>query len=143
MKEDTIERIYKRILHEIVEPITGTKITYNHDLNRIGKQLIGTEFLGVYPSDRMPKNKGYYIANVDKSSQPGTHWLGCVNSNGHRYIYDSFGRGSSSIIPHVSGSIIDADYDREQDINENNCGARCLAWLLVAQHLGIDNAMKI
>jgi hypothetical protein len=142
--EKTVERIYKRILHEIVEPITGKGVTYDDDLWEIGKDLLGPKFHGVYSSNNTPTTKNiYYIINVDKSTEPGSHWLGCVNQNNRTYIYDSFGRKTAKLIPHLGGKITDADYDKEQKNNEDNCGARCLAWLLVVKHLGVKNALKI
>lgn len=142
MKEETVERIYKRILKEVVEPITGGGLTYSNTLQKTCDRL-GVPILGVYASDELPGHDGYYICNVDKSYESGSHWLGCVNSDGTTYIYDSFGRASGPLLS-SDRCIVDSDLkDREQDPKQENCGARCIAWLLCVKHLGLHNALKI
>ncbi len=44
---------------------------YNDQLEKIGSNLIGKKFLGVYPSDSIPKykNNTYLIFNVDKKNE--------------------------------------------------------------------------
>jgi len=141
MNEKTVESIYNRILNEIVIPVVGNKITYSNDLDAFGRTHIGKEFVGVFSSDRMPTH-GYSIINVDKSHESGSHWLGIVFKDGEPHIYDSYGRRSSDLIPHIGGAV-DADYDREQGKKEENCGARSLTWLICVKYLGLDNALKI
>jgi len=147
--EKTIENIYNRILKEIVEPLVGTDITYDSDLDMAGQSLMGKDFKGVFPSDKLPDFPGLYIFNVDTSEQSGTHWIATVITPTHTYIYDSFGRKSIKLVPHTAkkilgkGKLRDTDYDAEQEPEENNCGARCLAWLICCKHLGIEASMKI
>ena len=56
-------------------------------------------------------------------------------------MYDSFGRPSDKLIG--LGNTVDADYDVEQKEIEQNCGQRCLAWLMCIHHYGIDKALLI
>jgi hypothetical protein len=63
-----IDKIYLKILHDVVEPKTGSEETYGDDLNKIGKKLLGTKFRGVFPSDRIPILNDitpYAILNLD------------------------------------------------------------------------------
>lgn len=53
-------------------------------------------FLGVFPSDQLPKKiKSYpacFVCNVDKSTEPGTHWLAFyLPSSDKVEFFDSFG----------------------------------------------------
>ena len=114
--------------------------------------MLGNKFKGVYPSDKIPKlNKlqPYAILNLDNSSKPGSHWIAVAydDNNNNIVVYDSFGRNSQKIIPNLynayGGRVIDADYDSEQRIKEDNCGQRSLAWLVIADNDGIDDAIMI
>ena len=63
-------------------------------------------------------------------------------------FYDSFGRDDTTIINNLrfsgNGKIVDSDKkDVEQNMKETNCGARCIAWLLVYNDLGEDYAKLI
>ena len=62
-------------------------------------------------------------------------------------FYDSFGRNDTEIIPNLkysgNGKIINTDDDTEQEIMEENCGARCLAWLCLYDEYGEDTAILI
>jgi len=49
---------------------------------------------------------------------PGEHWIACYNN----YTYDSFGR--------------DASQDAEQEESEDDCGQRCIAWLMLCKRYG-------
>ena len=146
-KEKHIENLYNQILRHIMVLI-GDTTTYLSELNGIGKK-----FKGVYPSDKIPKLNDlspYAILNLDTSKQPGSHWV-AIAKNPHKdetLIYDSFARKGSKIIKSLAysgnGRIINSDLkDAEQDIMETNCGARCLAYLVVVEKYGWDAAKLI
>ena len=127
--------IYDTLLKDIVYPLLGNKVTYSNDLHRVGKQLLGKDFIGVYPSDQIPmlKNKQCCILNLDKSDQSGSHWIAVYRVGKTNLTYDSFGRKSSKIIPSLK-NVVDADYDSEQMIEEEDCGSRSIAFLLVCKY---------
>jgi hypothetical protein len=154
-KEKEIELVYNKILKQIIEPLSGDETTYLTELNGIGKKLFGVKFKGVFPSDKIPKLNDlspYAILNLDTSKQPGSHWVAIAKyptqSKPKTLLYDSFARKGSKIIKSLSysgnGRIINSDLkDSEQDVMETNCGARCLAWLVVVEKYGFDAAALI
>jgi len=151
MHEKGANIMYNSILKKMVYPLIGNKSTYQHELDKAGIKLLGTEFKGVFASDKIPvlnDLKKYAIINLDKSTEPGSHWVAIAFDNDKIYVYDSFGRKTKNIMPSIYGSgngsnIIDTDYDKEQKIKETNCGARCLAWLILFEHYGFKNALLI
>ena len=149
MNENNVIKLYNEILRE-VEKILGNGITFSTDLERVGKQLLGTKFKGVYASDKIPKlnhTNPYCIANVDNSHQLGSHWVALVKSGRNIVVYDSFGRKTSKLIPNVrlsgNGKIIDTEHDREQRIKQENCGQRSLAFLVFYDKYGKDMSLMI
>ena len=151
-KEKHIENLYNQILKQIVVLI-GDTTTYLSELNGIGRKLFGVKYKGTFPSDKIPKLNDlslYAILNLDTSKQPGSHWV-AIAKNPHKdetLIYDSFARKGSKIIKSLAysgnGRIINSDLkDSEQDIMETNCGARCLAYLVVVEKYGWDAAKLI
>jgi len=92
--------------------------------------------------------KRYAIVNLDRSTQAGSHWIALAYHNNKVYVYDSFGRQSTKIIPSLwtSGNvstIVDAQHDAEQDMSEQDCGQRSLAWLMFFDKWGASNAILI
>ena len=143
-------QMYNQILNKVVEPMVGDDITYQDGLDKAGNNMFCRRFKGVFASDKIPRLndlKKYAILNLDRSNEQGSHWIAIAFENGKTYVYDSFGRKSSRIIPTLfhsgNGRIMDADYDSEQKIKENNCGARSLAWLLFFDRYGANMAMRI
>jgi len=139
--------IYNKILKEI-KPLGNT--TYLSDLLGLSKKLLGVKFKGVFPSDKIPTLNDlsrYAILNLDKSTESGSHWVAIAKHGDITYLYDSFGRKNTQIIPNLkfsgNGRIIDTDYDAEQKIYEIDCGARCLAWLLFFDKYGPKCALLI
>jgi hypothetical protein len=140
LNEITVKEIEKMVGHN--------KGTYSDELEKVGKKLFGKKFDGVYSADnyRLKKNK-YFIVNLDKVRQPGSHWIAIATDNKNRaYLYDSFGRDTKEIID-VSGNgnngTYDAEHDAEQDDKEENCGQRSLAWLFIYDKWGKETAMQI
>ena len=116
--------------------------TTSGDLDKAGKALFRSKWGGVWASDTLPqklKKPMYYISNTDPSGEVGEHWIGI-----HRgFVYDSFGRSAKQLSCHLTGrNLRKTDEEPEQDISEQNCGQRSLAWLLVAKKFGIDIASK-
>jgi hypothetical protein len=113
----------------------------------VGKFLFGKDYVGTYSSDNIPilKKDQMCIINNKPLSSPGEHWvaLAFINSTKKIMVYDSFGRKTTSLIPSLIQSHIDTDPDAEQSIDEENCGARCMAWLLVFKRFGAIVAKKI
>ncbi len=140
-----INQINKEFIN-IMKPYIGNSTTYSSDLNKKGKKIFGHRFLGVFASDQLPdiKNEEMYIANLDKSNEPGSHWIGVYSENNKIYVYDSFGRKSKKIIPSIfgKGAIQDTEYDAEQSENEDNCGLRSLVFLYMADEFDPDLVAK-
>jgi len=152
MIEAKAEQLYNQILTKQIYPLIGDKSTYMDDLDRVGRKLLGIKFKGVFPSDKIPKLndlKPYCILNLDKSTESGSHWIALAKIHGKNssIVYDSFGRSNKKIIPALknsgNGTIQDTDRDAEQEIVETDCGARCLAWLVLLDKYDVETARLI
>jgi len=148
-KEKDAHLLYNKILKD-VEKVTGDKTTYLQQLNKVGKKMLGVKYKGTFPSDKIPKLNDlspYCILNLDKSTEPGSHWVALVKHGDNSILYDSFGRDNKKIIPNLrysgNGQIFNTDKDSEQKIEETNCGARCVAWIKFFNTYGAKNAMLI
>lgn len=149
-KERYCNLIYNKILKDIVKPISGDSTTYLTELLGVGKKFLGVKFKGVFPSDKIPKLNDlspYAILNLDTSKESGSHWVAIAKHGDDTYLYDSFGRRDTQIIPNLqysgNGRIINTDNDAEQKIEELDCGARCIAWLIFFDKWGEKCAMLI
>lgn len=143
-------RIYNKVLKTVVEPLTGVDTTYSDELNKVAKICLGSKFYGIYASDKIPvltEEKPYAILNLDKTGLPGSHWISIAKHGKNTYCYDSFGRSASKIIPSLinsgNGKIINTELDAEQHDKEDNCGARCIAFLIVYDQWGAEMARWI
>jgi len=127
----------------------GTGVTYTSQLTDICNQLFGKhKYRGTFSSDTLPKltkARPYAIVNVDKSTQPGSHWVACCWLPGGMLVYDSFGRKTSKLMKNIykKYKTIDTDYDAEQPIKQKNCGSRCIAWLRMCDTYGTNIAKMI
>ena len=130
-----------------IERIVGKLETDSDQLNNVGRQYFGINFLGCFPRDRVPELKVNQscIINEDKHTGPGFHWMAMYRGLSGNIFYDSFGRPHKKIMKNLNKrKVIDADdKDREQRLSETNCGARALAFLMVCYYMGPDYAMLI
>lgn len=126
---------YEQCLREL-EGVLGTEATYASDLDHIGYCLFGDKWGGVFAKDQDFPIDRYCIINTHNQDQSGEHWLAL----GCGVLYDSFGRDLRKMI---GGRMKITEPDPEQEESENNCGARCLAWLCVLDDCGIEIALTI
>jgi hypothetical protein len=151
MTEKESVDFYNQYLKQVYT-LLGNKSTYLSELEGVGRKLLKVKFKGVFPSDKIPKLNDlspYCILNLDKSTQSGSHWISLAKfpNSSDSLVYDSFGRDFKEIIPALNytgnGRIINTDRDPEQKIQETDCGARCIAWLMVFDRHGADMAKMI
>jgi hypothetical protein len=148
--EARANKIYEEIL-KMVESQLGSTTTFQHTLQRFGKKLFGPKFAGVFASDKVPKlskETPYAILNLDKSGEPGSHWVAVVFVKPNNImVYDSFGRKTKHILPNLessgNGNIHMTDPDPEQTESQKNCGARSISFILLYHFYGHDMAMLI
>jgi len=123
------------------------QVTTDQQLLEAGRRLLGPSFHGVYASDQVPKKFTYCITNVDTAEKPGSHWVAIAalpkNTEAKYMVYDSFGRSTSKLMPHLDLSYMDSHKDAEQSKKGDTCGARCLAWLCLCRLVGTDVAQLI
>ena len=136
-----VDEIYKDVLH-LVHGWIGKTTTYQGELDKLGNRILGTKFKGVHAKDDSPalKNGEMCILNMDKKSEPGSHWVALVRHNGEFIMYDSFGRSAlmkKEFAPVLGKGLKMTDPDPEQRTEEKNCGARCLTALLIYKLWGI------
>ena len=138
------EKHYKKSLRKALK-LLGNGITYSDQLAEVCSTLFGHQFIGVFASDLVPrkmKRGSMAIVNLDDSTKPGSHWVALAkyNSSNTMLVYDSFGRKTKRILNGLLGGrseqILDTEYDAEQSVDEMNCGARCVAFLMVFKDLG-------
>ena len=149
MSDKTPTDIYNGILQEIERIMGKDTQTSNIELNAIGNRIFGKKYIGTFSSDKIPKLKKNQmcIANLDTSTQPGSHWVSLFcNEYGRCYFYDSFGRKATSFknINKRNKILQEAqDYDAEQDYEESNCGQRCLSFLCCCEVMPMEDVMSI
>lgn len=143
------ETLYNSCYKYVLAYFKDENTTYGRDLDRICHKVLDKNFLGVFAVDEIPIEildySHLFIVNLDRSDQPGSHWI-AVGGTGHSFIiFDSFGRKSSEIVPKLTYYFytFDTEHDAEQDDKENNCGQLCVAWLLLHNLFGGDYSIYI
>jgi hypothetical protein len=58
-------------------------------------------------SSPVPIRDGYFIIHTDFIGGPGVHWMAVVNQGHSVYVYDSFGRRATSILPTFVQKMVD------------------------------------
>ena len=95
----------------------GDQTTDENQLNKMGGELFGSLWNGVYAGNERPPTTGYSIQNtMPRSTTDVGHWLARADDT----VYDSYGRARFG----------DMSGDAEQRLDETCCGQMCLAWLL-------------
>lgn len=138
----TPNKIYNKLIGIVEQSIGHDKTTTDRELDLCARLFFSPkEFLGVFPSDRVPhiKHGQFCIANVDKAHQPGSHWVAIT----HDLFYDSFGRSHNTLMKHSNLQQTNTEDDAEQTIPESNCGQRCIAFLLLYKYWGRQYAQEI
>jgi hypothetical protein len=99
-------------------------------------QAVGQIFLGVYPADMLPKITQFpaaLIANLDPSTEPGTHWVSLYfNKTGICEYFDSFGRKPGFLERYILKNCKKYVYNNKQvqEIFTTVCGQLCIYVLL-------------
>lgn len=137
-------RYYKDFL-KLAEECVGKKTTDEGTLTDVGQSFFGDDFEGVYARDEVPQTFKYAIVNLDKrNGEGGTHWVAMANMGNDQYmVHDSFGRKTTAILPDLNLDTVDTEPDAEQLKSQDNCGARCLAWLILFDEFGPAAAQTI
>lgn len=145
----TIQNKYIKLL-KILRKKYGNGVKDNFQLNDIGKSYFKKSWGGVYPYDLAKLNKKYFIVNTDSSKESGTHWIACFKKGKTIYVYDSFGRLTKNVLKNFYKTLIGKGYtvtesrrDAEQSGYQEDCGIRCIAWLIIVELYGIHEALKI
>lgn len=131
------------------ESLVGRDVTIGSTLHEHGRSLFKRKFAGVFAADQVPRstNFTYAIVNLDPQDKPGSHWIAMAKLPGGRetgyLVYDSFGRPTEEILPTMPIPYQDTEDDAEQKESEDNCGARCLAWLIIYDMYGPNGAALI
>ena len=151
MSEEEAEDKFYKILNETVLPMlpeNDERGTNNHELNRVGKNLLGNFFAGTYARDDIPKEfVGGIVVNLDRKHEPGSHWVAMATGAGATpLLYDSFGEVGQTLFPQKYedfGVYQKTDDDVEQDIASSICGQLALSWLIFYKKYGRENAKLI
>lgn len=130
--EDYYNDIYNRLKRAV-----GVDTTYSNDLHVVGKKMFHRKFRGVFAINEVPTNLStgqMAIVNLDRTDEPGSHWIAIYKDHNKLYVYDSFGRHTKKIAPELYKkyrNIIDCEYDAEQHSKQKDCGLRSLCALVL------------
>lgn len=168
--EKKYQQVLENIIYPLLgKKITFGKDLTRIGIKLFGKNFTGAfpsdmiPKLGVNPDGSIVNNNNinktshlYAIANLDDSTMPGSHWISLAydvddkrtgDPPGSIWVYDSFGRSTKEIIPSLvqryGDKLRTVDQDAEQMVSEDDCGARCMAWLYVFDRYGKDTAKLI
>jgi hypothetical protein len=113
----------------------------NIQLEKLGKKILGSSFLGVYPSDSMPKitniKNNSIIFNLSKHTEPGTHYVAVFLNNNAIFYFDSYGKPLTN--PHIKKNLrkinIPIFYQKRSIQHKDSifCGLYALAYLKSTQ----------
>jgi hypothetical protein len=148
---------YRRFVRAVSRVMGTTGVTYaenpvsaNHaSLEATGRRLFGARFKGVFMADQVPTlTPRHPYAIVNTEATPGRHWIGVAYIGGRPrvLVYNSLGKRLANLPRELWQKYPDAittEPDAEQGVNEDNCGQRVLAWLLMLRWYGVKAAQTI
>jgi len=142
MSKYQILKYYEQTLMRI-EDILGSGVTNNIQLTKLGRQLFGNDYIGTWSSDQMPKyikENQCFILNTDssKSRNKSGHWVAFMKLNSKLYYYDSYARPAYKLSKFWANKrMYNANTtDRDQSFEENSCGSRSMAFLVIFRKYG-------
>lgn len=150
VSEEEVMAFYESALRQ-VERKMGKKGTTDTALQQHTPRFLKNvgRWRGVFALNEPWRNShGYSIINLEPRHKSGEHWIAKAND----LIYDSFGR--NGIVEtrekenQIGGgddkrSLHYTDSDVEQRKREDNCGQRCIAWLMVYERFGREGAQLV
>jgi hypothetical protein len=150
MSEVQATKLFVKYKKTIIKDI-GKKALADDQIDKLGKKLFGSKWKGVWAQDEVPNVVGFMITNTDSSkhiNSDSSHWVGLIQTPKTIYVYDSFGRQTSFVLPLIYAKtkkkIVDSKHDVEQHgANSEICGQLSLCFLCVVKELGIRQALKI
>ena len=147
MNEAQVMKEFRKHKKQIIT-LLGREALVGATLNSVARDLFGSKFRGVYAQNENTYKNGYYIINTDLAGKAGLHWVALYITPKTVYVFDSFGRKSANLLPHVVAAhkhkrVIDTDHDRDQSDSSSMCGQLCLAWLMVVKSLGVRAALLV
>jgi hypothetical protein len=99
-------------------------------------QIGRKQFLGCFPSDKIPKPSKYPMAliiNEDPSIGNGTHWVAAYIKNKDTiYYFDSYGKKPITVIQYYLQNFknIEKNKIRFQSLLSQNCGYYCIYFVI-------------
>ena len=106
---------------------------------------IGSNFLGVFASDKLPKTirtPSSLIANLDRSEDTGSHWVALFFPNdGLAEYMDSYGFAPSTPFREILGSTFRCNKTFLQSPFSAVCGQYCLYFLMQRNRLSSMNSV--
>lgn len=117
----------------------ATMTTTTHELWERGRKIMGSDFVGVFPLDKLPQLSTLtagkaLIVNTDSSNLPGRHWIAVYVKPHVLEVFDPFG---AIAYPHLLIARLHMDprrrvaYNRMgiQEPTSKACGQHCLRWI--------------
>ena len=86
-------------------------------------------FLGVFPRDRIPTTRPgeFYVANLDTSGRPGTHWVCALQHPKELLYFDSYGLvPPTEVVERAGGNRIVYNNAQLQADDSVVCGWMCI-----------------
>lgn len=92
-----------------------------------------SQFRGCYCKDQLNWNcrNGYYIVNLDDSTNEGTHWVAFYKANKLFIYFDSVGVVPPKEVIRCANTLSEIYYNEKQiqDYNASSCGFYCIAFV--------------
>ena len=147
---DAFEQIHSNQVKALVKKL-GNKALSDSDIKKEASTLKLPKFSGIYLQNSvLPEGNCSYIINQDVVGGPGLHWLSVVQQNKTCYVYDSFGRRASNVLPRFYHTMKARGYtikNTDKDIDQANknvdCGHRALSALMIYKKHGLDGYMQL
>jgi hypothetical protein len=141
----------------VIRFMGSARSTSTSELDRAGRQLLGSFYRGAYAAGAEPLPDGtQHVVIINQSSAPpGSHWM-CLYREpsdtsplGEQLLYDSFGRLPTTQWQPRLHDTETTETDAEQPHTYENgatteyCGQACIAWACVAKGYGWNVARLV
>lgn len=138
-------RVFDNILDNILYPKLGHGLTSTRQLRKTGQEQLGGIFKGVFAINTMkPLNdQECEIVNTDEAGGRGEHWIAFIRDGDIVYAFDSYGRSHRNILDEDElkrrlgvNYIHDSTRACLQSVLQQDCGQKCLAFLIMSKYWG-------